>query len=266
MASRPVLVETVVFVFVLVCGTTCLLAADELVAPGAKIERLWVTPKGGVYFTDPRYGAQDGLEQDGFHVYYLPPDRKQLVRVLNNLVKPNGVVGTADGKLLYVADPGDGKTYVYRIQSDGPDRPQPLRPVARMHDARRERQPVPRPKVVHVFSQAARTHNHRGSRARQAYCSAARTDAPVHHRSKSLLDPRAFRAVARARKSSDGESFIIPLAAGNTAKMAQFVAQGAEGIPGIGPPCATSNRPRPTMCGAMGGSRQSTNMASCPGR
>ncbi|MGI6417070.1 MAG: SMP-30/gluconolactonase/LRE family protein [Thermoguttaceae bacterium] len=119
MASRPVLVETVVFVFVLVCGTTCLLAADELVAPGAKIERLWVTPKGGVYFTDPRYGAQDGLEQDGFHVYYLPPDRKQLVRVLNNLVKPNGVVGTADGKLLYVADPGDGKTYVYRIQSDG---------------------------------------------------------------------------------------------------------------------------------------------------
>ena len=41
------------------------------------------------------------------------------VRVLDNLVKPNGVVGTADGKLLYVADAGDGKTYVYRIQPDG---------------------------------------------------------------------------------------------------------------------------------------------------
>jgi gluconolactonase len=79
---------------------------------------LWVDPKGGVYFTDPRYGAQDGLEQGGFHVYYLPPDRKRLVRVLDNLVKPNGVVGTADGKRLYVADAGAGKTYVYRIQPD----------------------------------------------------------------------------------------------------------------------------------------------------
>ena len=39
--------------------------------------------------------------------------------MIDDLVKPNGVVGTADGKLLYVADAGDGKTYVYRIQPDG---------------------------------------------------------------------------------------------------------------------------------------------------
>jgi gluconolactonase len=88
---------------------------------------LWVTPKGGVYFTDPRYGNKEGLEQGGFHVYYLPPERRpggtQLVRALDNLVMPNGVVGTADRpggtRLLYVADPGDNKTYVYRIQADG---------------------------------------------------------------------------------------------------------------------------------------------------
>jgi gluconolactonase len=80
---------------------------------------LWIDPKGGVYFTDPRYGSQEGLEQDGFHVYYLPPDRKGLLRVIDDLVKPNGVVGTADGKRLYVADAGDSKTYVYRIQPDG---------------------------------------------------------------------------------------------------------------------------------------------------
>lgn len=79
---------------------------------------LWIDPHGGVYFTDPRYGSQEGLEQDGFHVYYLSPDRKQLVRVIDNLVMPNGIVGTADGKLLYVADPGDRKIYVYHIQSD----------------------------------------------------------------------------------------------------------------------------------------------------
>jgi gluconolactonase len=80
---------------------------------------LWIAPNGGIYFSDPRYGREEGLEQDGFHVYYLSPGRKELVRVLDNLVKPNGVVGTADGKLLYVADAGDSKTYVYRIQPDG---------------------------------------------------------------------------------------------------------------------------------------------------
>jgi gluconolactonase len=80
---------------------------------------LWIDPRGGVYFTDPRYGPQEGLEQDGFHVYYLSPDRKRLVRAIDDLVKPNGVVGTADGKLLYVADAGDKKTYRYRIQEDG---------------------------------------------------------------------------------------------------------------------------------------------------
>lgn len=80
---------------------------------------LWVDPQGGVYFSDPRYGSQEGLEQDGFHVYYLPPDRQRLRRVTDDLVKPNGVVGSADGKLLYITDAGDGKTYVYRIQADG---------------------------------------------------------------------------------------------------------------------------------------------------
>ncbi len=80
---------------------------------------LWIDPRGGVYFTDPRYGKTEGLEQDGFHVYYLLPSGNRLFRVLDDLVKPNGVVGTADGKLLYVTDAGDGKTYVYRIQPDG---------------------------------------------------------------------------------------------------------------------------------------------------
>ncbi len=80
---------------------------------------LWIDPKGGVYFSDPRYGSQDGLEQHGFYVFYLPPGGKPLVRVLDDLVKPNGVAGTADGKLLYVADAGDGKTYVYHIQPNG---------------------------------------------------------------------------------------------------------------------------------------------------
>jgi gluconolactonase len=80
---------------------------------------LWIDPSGGVYFTDPRYGSMDDLQQGGFHVYYLSPDRKKLTRVIDDLAKPNGIVGTADGKLLYVTDPGDRKTYVYTIVANG---------------------------------------------------------------------------------------------------------------------------------------------------
>ena len=80
---------------------------------------LWIDPHGGIYFSDPRYGDMSDLEQDGFHVYYLSPDRKKLTRVVDDMVKPNGVLGTKDGKLLYVADAGDGKTYVYKILGSG---------------------------------------------------------------------------------------------------------------------------------------------------
>lgn len=82
---------------------------------------LWMDPKGGLYFTDPRYGQMDDLEQDGFHVYYLPPKEAggSLRRILSDLKKPNGVVGTADGKRLFVADPGANVTYVYEIKEDG---------------------------------------------------------------------------------------------------------------------------------------------------
>ena len=80
---------------------------------------LWIDPKGGVYFTDPRYGDRDGMEQDGEHVYYLSPDRKKLVRVIDDMVRPNGVIGTPDGGTLYVTDHGGGKTFAYKIEQDG---------------------------------------------------------------------------------------------------------------------------------------------------
>jgi gluconolactonase len=79
---------------------------------------LWLDPKGGIYFTDPRYGPRDNLEQDGEHVYYLSPDRKKVIRVVNDMVRPNGIIGTLDGKKLYIADLGAGRTYVYKINAD----------------------------------------------------------------------------------------------------------------------------------------------------
>lgn len=80
---------------------------------------LWIDPKGDVYFSDPRYGRRDNLPQDGEHVYYFSPDRKKIIRVIDDMVRPNGLIGTADGKTLYVADAGAGKTYGYAISNNG---------------------------------------------------------------------------------------------------------------------------------------------------
>jgi gluconolactonase len=80
---------------------------------------LWIAPNGGIYFTDPRYGSRRNMEQDGEYVYYLDPDRERLIRVIDDMVRPNGLIGTPDGKLLYVADHSGGKTFVYAINKDG---------------------------------------------------------------------------------------------------------------------------------------------------
>ncbi|HZU87046.1 MAG TPA: SMP-30/gluconolactonase/LRE family protein [Anaerolineaceae bacterium] len=78
---------------------------------------LWIDPHGGIYFTDPAY--QSSVVQDGEHVYYLSPDRSQVSRVIDDMVRPNGIVGTDDGTRLYVTDHGAGQTFVYDVNADG---------------------------------------------------------------------------------------------------------------------------------------------------
>jgi gluconolactonase len=81
---------------------------------------LWMSPGGGIYMTDPRYGsARDHLPQGGEHVYFIGGNGKTVIRVTDDLVRPNGVTGTADGRTLYIADQGDGKTFRYTILEDG---------------------------------------------------------------------------------------------------------------------------------------------------
>lgn len=84
---------------------------------------LWVDPRGGIYFTDPyyqrNYWERKQSAQDGMKVYYLPKGAKQARIVEDKLVRPNGIVGTPDGKTLYVADIQAGKTYKYTIGEDG---------------------------------------------------------------------------------------------------------------------------------------------------
>jgi gluconolactonase len=84
---------------------------------------LWIAPNGDIYFTDPYYQrpwwTRTKPEMEGQHVYRLPQGKKEVVRVINNLTKPNGIVGTPDGRTLYVADIEGKKTYRYSIQPDG---------------------------------------------------------------------------------------------------------------------------------------------------
>jgi gluconolactonase len=85
---------------------------------------LWVAPDQGIYLTDPLYKRpywkrDPAMQQDGQHVYYLSPDRKSLSRVAADLKQPNGIIGTPDGKTLYVADIGAGRTWAFDIESGG---------------------------------------------------------------------------------------------------------------------------------------------------
>ena len=84
---------------------------------------VWAHPDGGLYFTDPFYKRDwwDYKErpQDGEHVYFLSAAGKTLKRVTTDLVQPNGIIGTPDGKTLFVADIRAGKTYAYDIQPGG---------------------------------------------------------------------------------------------------------------------------------------------------
>ncbi|MGN6637550.1 MAG: SMP-30/gluconolactonase/LRE family protein [Mucilaginibacter sp.] len=84
---------------------------------------VWVAPNGGIYITDPYYPRDywtrkkpDLTSQD---VYYLPKGSHMPVIVVDDMKQPNGIVGTPDGRYLYVADIASNKTYKYTIQPDG---------------------------------------------------------------------------------------------------------------------------------------------------
>ncbi|MCP4453556.1 MAG: SMP-30/gluconolactonase/LRE family protein [Planctomycetes bacterium] len=100
-------------------GAPTVLADSYNRKPFNSLNDLWIAPDGRLFFTDPRYGNRDGMEQDGEHVYSLTPDRKTLTRVIDDMVRPNGLIGTPDGKILYVTDNAGGKTFSYRIQKNG---------------------------------------------------------------------------------------------------------------------------------------------------
>jgi gluconolactonase len=86
---------------------------------------LWIDPKGGIYFTDP-YFQRDYWERKapdanmkGENLYYLAKGQKEPIVVDGDFTKPNGVVGTPDGKHLYAAEIAKKFIYKYDIQPGG---------------------------------------------------------------------------------------------------------------------------------------------------
>jgi gluconolactonase len=122
---------------------TLFVCADEknelwAVAPGGKVQVLaqkfdgkllngpndvFAHPSGALYFTDPYYQrpwwGHTNMPQPSQQVYRLSADRQQLVKLTDDLKQPNGIVGTPDGKRLFVADIGARRTWAYDIQADG---------------------------------------------------------------------------------------------------------------------------------------------------
>lgn len=84
----------------------------------------WVHPGKTIYFTDPYYIRKtwerhpDMPAEDGNN-YYVSFDGKKIVQVDAGLKQPGAIIGSPDGKLLYVVDLVEKKTYMYDIRPDG---------------------------------------------------------------------------------------------------------------------------------------------------
>ncbi|GAA0757767.1 SMP-30/gluconolactonase/LRE family protein [Psychroflexus lacisalsi] len=101
-------------------GKRSVVASEYNGKPFNTTNDIWPDAKGGAYFTDPRYGGDlENLPQEGMHVFYISPNKNSVIRVTDDLIKPNGLIGTPDGKILYITDPGAERTYSYNIEGDG---------------------------------------------------------------------------------------------------------------------------------------------------
>ena len=85
---------------------------------------VWISKDGGYYLTDPYfkrdYWTRNPERQQPVEgLYYLALGGTQLVMLDSTLNQPNGLVGTPDGKHLYVAEAKADRILRYDIQPDG---------------------------------------------------------------------------------------------------------------------------------------------------
>ena len=86
-----------------------------------------------IWFTDPAYGIDSDYEGDrqvqeieGCHVYRIDPKSGEVERVIDNMIRPNGLAFSPDETLLYVVDTGathvpNGPRHIrrYQVAADG---------------------------------------------------------------------------------------------------------------------------------------------------
>jgi len=104
-------------------GTRTVLANAFKGAPLNGPNDVWIHPSGAMYFTDPYYQrswwTHTNAPQPSQQVYRLASGAKEPLRIADDLMQPNGIIGTADGTHLFVADIKAGRTYRYEIAVDG---------------------------------------------------------------------------------------------------------------------------------------------------
>lgn len=97
---------------------------DRVVADGFNKIRfnapndLVVDRAGGVYMTDPNYGAPRPLPQGGRGVYYIAADGT-VSRLVDELPNPNGVILAPDEKTLYVIPTDQADMMAYPVAAPG---------------------------------------------------------------------------------------------------------------------------------------------------
>ena len=79
---------------------------------------LVIDRQGGVYFTDPAFGAPMPLPQGKTCVYYIAPGG-EVTRLIDNLPNPNGITLSPDEKTLYVIPSGQAEMMAYPVESPG---------------------------------------------------------------------------------------------------------------------------------------------------
>ena len=79
---------------------------------------LVIDKRGGVYFTDPSFGASKPLPQGTTGVYYIAPDGK-VTRLIDDLGLPNGVILSPDETTLYVIPTGPADMMAYPVEAPG---------------------------------------------------------------------------------------------------------------------------------------------------
>jgi gluconolactonase len=77
---------------------------------------LCIDAEGRIYFTDPYYSGEKSQPTAG--VYRFNPDGTQQLLV-DNLLKPNGIVITPDSRTIYVSDRGTQKLHRYKVTEAG---------------------------------------------------------------------------------------------------------------------------------------------------